>query len=102
MDTRRVTRRSLAALVAIPLGSFLSPAFAADIAPDADGGPRLAIEGFDIVAYHNEGRPIRGSLEFQTVWHDARWQFASKENLDIFVKNPVTYAEHHDDPIDAR
>src|ERR1700709_1954774 len=51
MDTRRVTRRSLAALVAIPLGPFLSPTFAADIAPDADGGPRLAIEGFDIVAY---------------------------------------------------
>jgi hypothetical protein len=60
------------------------------------------IEGFDIVAYHIGGGPIRGSFEYQTIWHDARWLFANKDNLDIFVKNPVTYAEHYDDPIDAR
>jgi hypothetical protein len=102
MNTCGVTRRSLAALVGIPFGFFVFPTFGADIAPDADGGPRLAIEGFDIVAYHDEGRPIRGRFEYQAVWHDARCQFASKENFDIFVKNPATYAEHDDDPIDAR
>jgi hypothetical protein len=101
MNICGVTRRSLAALVAVPLGLFVVPTFGADIAPKADG-PRLAIEGFDIVAYHNADKPVRGSLEYQTIWHDARWQFATKENLDIFVENPETYAEHHDDPIDAR
>ena len=29
-----------------------------------------------------------GSLDYQTVWHDAtRWQFASKQDLDLFHAN---------------
>ena len=39
--------------------------------------PRLAIGGYDTVAYFTDGKPVQGSPEFQTVWHDARWQFAS-------------------------
>jgi hypothetical protein len=35
-------------------------------------------------------------LEYQTIWHDARWQFSSKDNLDLFTKNPEQYAAQYD------
>ena len=68
-------------LIALSLTTFASPAF-------ADTAPRLAIGGVDIVAYLAKGKPVPGTLENQTVWRDARWQFANKEDLDLFVANP--------------
>jgi hypothetical protein len=65
-----------------------------DGAPDMTGSPRLAIGGYDTVAYHTMGKAVPGRLEYQTTWHDARWQFSSKENLDLFIKDPEKYAAH--------
>jgi hypothetical protein len=61
-------------------------------APDMTGVPRLAIGGYDTVAYHTIGKAVPGRLEYQTIWHDARWQFSSKENLDLFTEDPEKYA----------
>jgi hypothetical protein len=55
----------------------------------------LAI-GHDTVAYHTAGRAVPGTLDYQTIWHDARWQSASKENLDLFTRNPEKYAAQYD------
>ena len=93
---RGITRRSWSALVAVPLAYLIFPAFGADIAPEFGGVSRLAIGGYDTVAYFTEGKPVPGRLEYQTVWHDARWQFSSKENLDLFTKNPEQYAAQYD------
>src|SRR5262249_62342693 len=41
------------------------------------GESRLAISGFDPVAYFTDGKPVPGVPEFEHVWHDARWRFAS-------------------------
>jgi hypothetical protein len=92
---RRMTRRSLVALVPIPFALFIFPALG-DVAPAFSGAPRLAIGGYDTVAYFTEGKPMPGRLEYQTIWHDARWQFSSKENLDLFTKNPEQYAAQYD------
>jgi hypothetical protein len=43
-----------------------------DTAPAMSGMPRLAIGGYDTVAYFTVGKAVPGSLESQTVWHDAR------------------------------
>jgi hypothetical protein len=93
---RGMTRRSWATFVAVPFAYLIFPAFGADIAPEFDGVPRLAIGGYDTVAYFTEGKPVPGRLEYQTIWHDARWQFSSKENLDLFTKNPEQYAAQYD------
>jgi YHS domain-containing protein len=90
------TRRSLAALCALPLALLGFPARGDDIAPSMDGTPRLAIGGYDTVAYHTVGKAVPGKLEYQTLWHDARWQFSSKENLDLFTRNPEKYAAQYD------
>jgi hypothetical protein len=92
----RMTRRDMATLIVGLSALFVVPAFAEDIAPSLDGMPRLAIGGYDTVAYHTEGKAVPGSLDYQTVWHDARWQFSSKENLDLFIKNPERYAAQYD------
>jgi hypothetical protein len=83
------------ALTALMFAAFVSPAFA-DTAPSMDGMPRLAIGGYDTVAYFTVGKAVPGSLDYQTVWHDARWQFANKEDLELFKANPEKYAAQYD------
>ena len=51
----------------------------------------IAISGYDTVAYFEEGRAVEGSEQFETEYADARWRFASQENLDIFLEDPDGY-----------
>jgi hypothetical protein len=53
---------------------------------------KVAIHGYDTVAYFIEGKPMQGKDEFEQVWEDARWQFASATNLELFKANPERYA----------
>ena len=58
-------------------------------------GKKLAVGGYDAVAYHKESKPVPGSDEFTHMWKGATWRFASKENLDAFVKEPEKYAPQY-------
>ncbi len=53
---------------------------------------KVAIHGYDTVAYFTESKPMKGSSEFEHVWRDTRWQFASAANRDLFNANPDRYA----------
>ncbi len=53
---------------------------------------KVAIHGYDTVAYFTEGKPMKGRDEFEQTWEDARWQFASATNLELFKANPQRYA----------
>jgi enamine deaminase RidA (YjgF/YER057c/UK114 family) len=57
---------------------------------------RLSIGGYDPVAYFTDGKPIAGVSEFEYVWHDARWRFASAAHRDLFIANPEHYAPQYD------
>ncbi len=92
----KMTRRSLTILGALPLALFLVFPARGDVAPPMTGSPRLAIGGYDTVAYHTVGKAVPGRLAYQTVWHDARWQFSSKENLDLFTQDPDKFAAQYD------
>jgi hypothetical protein len=52
----------------------------------------LAIRGYDTVAYFTDGRPVEGSPEFEHVWQDALWRFASAEHRSLFASDPDRYA----------
>jgi len=66
-------------------------------APTARGDEaRLAISGYDPVAYFTDGKPVPGLTEFELVWHDARWRFASAGHRDLFVGDPHRYAPQYD------
>ena len=54
-----------------------------------------AIKGYDTVAYHTEGRAVKGTSKYSYEWNDARWQFASAKNRDLFAANPEKYAPQY-------
>ena len=55
----------------------------------------VAIKGYDPVAYHTEGRAVKGKKEFSHKWNDAKWYFASAGNRDLFVAEPERYAPQY-------
>jgi len=59
------------------------------VSVDAD---KVAIQGYDTVAYFTEGKPIKGSPDFEFEWQGARWRFASAAHRDLFSKQPDSYA----------
>ena len=59
---------------------------------DSDG---VAILGYDTVAYFTEGRPVKGSPEYEHVWQASRWRFANAEHRDLFAKDPESYAPQY-------
>jgi hypothetical protein len=52
----------------------------------------LAIQGYDPVAYFTDGKPARGTPEFEYQWDEHRYRFASAEHRDLFKADPVHYA----------
>jgi YHS domain-containing protein len=53
---------------------------------------RLALKGYDPVAYFTEGRPVPGKAEYEYAWDEARYRFASAENMTLFTDEPDRYA----------
>lgn len=51
----------------------------------------LAIQGYDLVAYFEDHKPVKGSEEFIFKYESATYQFASKAHLNTFKKNPEKY-----------
>ncbi len=51
-----------------------------------------AIRGYDPVAYHVEGAPVKGVAEFRSSYSDETWYFASADNKARFDADPVRYA----------
>ncbi len=55
----------------------------------------LAIHGYDTVAYFTQGKATKGKKEFEQIWQDASWHFASATNRDLFAANPDRYAPQY-------
>jgi YHS domain-containing protein len=55
----------------------------------------VAIKGYDSVAYHTEGRAVKGRRKFSHKWNDAKWYFSSAGNKDLFAADPERYAPQY-------
>ena len=55
----------------------------------------VAIKGYDTVAYHIEGRAVKGKSNFSHKWNDAKWYFSRAENKDLFAADPERYAPQY-------
>ena len=55
----------------------------------------VAIKGYDTVAYHIEGRAVKGSKNFSHKWNDAKWYFSSADNRNLFAADPERYAPQY-------
>ncbi len=52
---------------------------------------RVALKGYDPVAYFTDGKPVQGSAAYSVVWDESRWHFASMQNLELFRAEPDRY-----------
>ena len=87
------TIKSWLPAVAIGLMTLSGAARAADIDVSADTND-LAIQGYDPVAYFQEG-PRIGSDEFTATHKGAIYRFATAENRDAFRNDPTRYAPQY-------
>ena len=85
--TKPVVRRLL--IVAIIIA--VAPAAAAQTPINAPTD-NVAIQGYDPVAYFQEGAARQGSANFRYTWNDVAWHFVSQENVERFRSDPERYA----------
>ena len=55
----------------------------------------LGAKGYDVVAYFAHGQPTPGSDRHTAEFGGVTWQFASKENRDLFAADPARYAPQY-------
>ena len=53
---------------------------------------RLALKGYDPVAYFTEKRAMLGDAQHQYNWDGSTYRFASTKHLELFKADPVHYA----------
>lgn len=57
----------------------------------ASAEQRLALKGYDPVAYFTENRATIGDAKFQYDWDGATYRFVSTKHLDLFKADPDRY-----------
>ena len=82
--------RSFIVLIGIALILCGNVAMAAK--PVYSGGKlRVAIKGYDPVAYFTQGVPVLGSKQHSLEYKGAKWLFSTAEHKALFEKNPERY-----------
>ena len=85
-----------ATLIAVGPMAVVTPAAYADKDEIYTGRfSNVALQGYDTVAYFTLGEPTKGSSEFTTSYQGAEFQFASQENLTLFLADPAKYAPQY-------
>ena len=62
----------------------------------AGTGERVALKGYDPVAYFKDGKPEQGSKEFTFAYDDTTYWFKSADHRDKFASDPEHYAPQFD------
>ena len=52
----------------------------------------IGIYGMDPVSYFTEPQPLQGRSDFEYIWNNVPWHFATAANRDIFKGSPEIYA----------
>jgi hypothetical protein len=90
-----VYRRSvLAAFSALGAGTAFATRLTAQGAKPASG-ERVALNGYDPVAYFTDGRPAKGSPEFFASFDGTSYLFKNAEHRAMFVADPDRYAPQY-------
>lgn len=90
--TLRMARHAVAGLVAgAAIWAMAASAALAEgkLNVGADG---IAMDGFDVVAYFTEGKPVKGDASHSVTHEGATWIFANAEHAAKFAADPTAYA----------
>lgn len=52
---------------------------------------KVAVQGYDPVAYFKQGKAVKGKATFATSYEGVTYYFASQADKDTFTKNPTSY-----------
>jgi len=52
---------------------------------------KLAIQGYDPVAYFKQGKGVEGKEVWSSVYEGVKYRFSSLANKELFLKNPAAY-----------
>ncbi len=52
---------------------------------------KVAIQGYDPVAYFTQKKAVKGKATIATTYEGVTYNFSSQANKDLFLKNPVSY-----------
>lgn len=55
----------------------------------------VIIEGYDVVAYFTNNKPVQGTAAFTAQYQGATYWFASAEHAELFKKEPQKYAPQY-------
>jgi len=89
MLNRRNVLRATSATLVLAMAATNAPVWSQQLRQA--GAPRLALKGYDVVAYFTEGRPVAGKPDFEHDWEEVRYRFASAENMKLFRADPDRY-----------
>lgn len=92
MFTDKVRRILLFAAILIPV--LLLDHYAPLLAQDTSEPEhyRIAIKGYDPVAYFTQDRALKGTSDYAYTWNGAQWHFSNPEHRSRFAQNPERYA----------
>ena len=88
LKRRHVVHLATGALL-LGFAAMAAPALAQNLG-QVDSG-RLAIGGYDPVAYFTNGQPTKGSTKYSFQWKGVTYRFASAENLQRFKADLEKY-----------
>ena len=55
----------------------------------------IAVNGYDVVAYFTESKPVKGNEDYSVTWKENQWFFSTKEHAALFKANPEKYAPQY-------
>jgi|ERR1700722_270861 len=55
----------------------------------------VIVNGYDVVAYFKQGKPVKGNPTFESAYQGARYLFASSGDKADFDKDPAKYAPRY-------
>lgn len=73
---------------------MVTPVLAADLINVA-GASKIAVAGYDPVAFFTDAKPVNGSPSFSAQYQGATYFFASEEHKQLFTQNPEKYAPQY-------
>ncbi len=51
----------------------------------------VVLDGYDVVAYRNSDRAVKGSPDYTATYDGVKFQFSNKQNLTAFKQDPQLY-----------
>ena len=86
--------RAVASILIVLLGAAFAvpPGVAGEAKSVNAGSDKVAIKGYDPVAYFTKGQPMKGKRDVAYTWNGAEWRFANATHRDLFAGSPEHYA----------